>query len=125
MPGGRWDETAAGTNGIGMALVTGRPAAVFATEHWVSPVREWVCYSAPVRTPDGEVAGVIDLSTTWNRANPLGLGTIAAFARLIEAELARSNVVAGPTWARPARARAAARHARRRRRSASARASSS
>ena len=95
VPGGRWDETAAGTNGIGMALVTGRPAAVFATEHWVSPVREWVCYSAPVRTPDGEMAGVIDLSTTWNRANPLGLGTIAAFARLIEAELARSNVVAG------------------------------
>ena len=46
-------------------------------------------------TPDGEVAGVIDLSTTWDRANPLGLGTIAAFARLIEAELARSNVVAG------------------------------
>ncbi len=96
IPGGRWDETAAGTNGIGMAIVTGRPSAVFATEHWVSPVREWVCYSAPVRTPDGTVAGVIDLSTTWTRANPLGLGTIAAYARLIEAELARANVAAGP-----------------------------
>ena len=73
MPGGHWDETAAGTNGIGMALVTGRPAAVFATEHWVTPVRDWVCYSAPVHAPDGSVAGVIDLSTTWDRANPLGL----------------------------------------------------
>ena len=72
-PGGHWDETAAGTNGIGMALVTGRPAAVFATEHWCEPVRDWVCYSAPVHAPDGSVAGVIDLSTTWDRANPLGL----------------------------------------------------
>ena len=49
VPGGRWDETAAGTNGIGMALVTGRPVAVFATEHWYEPVRDWVCYSAPVQ----------------------------------------------------------------------------
>jgi hypothetical protein len=96
IPGGRWDETAAGTNGIGMALVTGRPSAVFATEHWCSPVREWVCYSAPVRTPDGHVAGVIDLSTTWDRANPLGLGTISAFAGLMEAELAKHQVAIRP-----------------------------
>lgn len=94
VPGGHWDETAAGTNGIGMALVTGRPAAVFATEHWSTPVRDWVCYSAPVRLPDGSVAGVIDLSTTWDRANPLGLGTVGAIARLIEVELASRGVVA-------------------------------
>ena len=96
IPGGRWDETAAGTNGIGMALVTGRPSAVFATEHWCSPVREWVCYSAPVRMADGSVAGVIDLSTTWDRANPLGLGTIAAFGGLIEAELAKHGAAGRP-----------------------------
>ena len=124
-PAGAGTRPAAGTNGIGMALVTGRPAAVFATEHWVSPVRDWVCYSAPVRTPDGTMAGVIDLSTTWDRANPLGLGTIAAFARLIEVELGQIERRRRPTWARPARARPAARHARRRRRSPSARASSS
>ena len=107
MPGGRWDETAAGTNGIGMALVTGRPAAVFATEHWCEPVRDWVCYSAPGARPDGSVAGVIDLSTTWDRANPLGLRTIAALARLMELELAAA------AGARPARRRRRARRARR------------
>ena len=90
VPGGRWHEGAAGTNGIGLALVTGRPTAVFATEHWVEPVRNWVCYSAPVRAPDGSIAGVIDLSTTWDRANPLGLSTVDAFARLMELELAGS-----------------------------------
>jgi hypothetical protein len=97
VPGGHWHETAAGTNGIGMALVTGRPAAVFATEHWVTPVRDWVCYAAPVYAPDGSVAGVIDLSTTWERANPLALGTIGAFARLIEVELAVSRETTAAT----------------------------
>ena len=97
VPGGHWDETAVGTNGIGMALVTGRPAAVFATEHWVTPVRDWVCYSAPVHAPNGSIAGVIDLSTTWERANPLGLRMIGALARLIEVELdAGERSVAAP-----------------------------
>ena len=54
-------------------------------------MRDWVCYAAPVYAPDGSVAGVIDLSTTWDRANPLALGTIAAFARLIEVELGASR----------------------------------
>jgi hypothetical protein len=88
IPGGRWDEPVAGTNGIGMALVTGGPSVVFATEHWCTPVRNWVCYSAPVHGPDGVVAGIIDLSTTWDRANPLALGTIGALARLVDIELA-------------------------------------
>jgi transcriptional regulator of acetoin/glycerol metabolism len=32
VPGGRWDEPVAGTNGIGMALVTRQPVFVFADE---------------------------------------------------------------------------------------------
>jgi GAF domain len=96
VPGGRWDEPVAGTNGIGMALVTGRPSVVFATEHWCTPVRDWVCYSAPVRDADGAVSGVIDLSTTWDRANPLALGTVGALARLIEVELAAAAPVSAP-----------------------------
>ena len=64
-------------------------------EHWYEPVRDWVCYSAPVRAPDGSVAGVIDLSTTWDRANPLGLRTIGALARLMELELASAAGVGG------------------------------
>lgn len=91
VPGGRWDEPVAGTNGIAMALVTGKPSVVFATEHWCEPVRDWVCYSAPVRDTAGDVAAVIDLSTRWNRANPLALGTVGAVARLLEIELAAVN----------------------------------
>ncbi len=86
-PGGVWHETAMGTNGIGLALAADRPATVFSSEHWMSPVRDWVCYAAPIHGPDGTTIGAVDLSTTWKHANPLGLTTVASLARLVEHEL--------------------------------------
>jgi hypothetical protein len=86
--GANWDETVAGTNAPGLAVRTGRPATVFATEHWCEIVRDWVCYAAPVRGPTGELVGVIDLSSTWQRASPFALATVTATARLIEQQLA-------------------------------------
>jgi hypothetical protein len=85
--GGRWDEHSAGTNAPGLALVTGEPTTVFAVEHWCAAVQDWVCYAAPVRGPDGRPIGVLDLSTTWRRATPLGLTTVAALARLVEQQV--------------------------------------
>jgi len=82
--GGRWDESSAGTNAVGLALITGRPSTVFAIEHWCAAVHDWVCYSAPVRDQTGRQIGVIDLSTTWDHSNPLGLPTVTALARVVE-----------------------------------------
>lgn len=98
VPGGMWHETAAGTNGIGLALAADRPTAVFSSEHWMDPVRDWVCYAAPIHGRDGTTIGAIDLSTTWKHANPLGLTTVASLARLVEHELrsAHSNDRASP-----------------------------
>jgi hypothetical protein len=99
VPGGRWDERSAGTNAPGLALVTGRPAMVFSVEHWCDGVRDWVCWAAPVRGPDGRSIGVLDLSTTWSRNTPLGLPTVTAIARLAEhqvrALLNRETAAAG------------------------------
>jgi hypothetical protein len=87
VPGGIWHEGASGTNGIGLALAADRPTAVFATEHWLNPVHDWVCYGAPVHGPDGTQVGAIDLSTSWDRANPLALATVASIAKVVEHEL--------------------------------------
>ncbi|MGH9113548.1 MAG: transcriptional regulator [Acidimicrobiales bacterium] len=87
MPGGIWNESSAGTNGIGLALASDMPVAVFATEHWLAPLRDWVCYAAPIHAADGTQVGALDLSTKWDHANPLGLTTVAAIARLVEHEL--------------------------------------
>lgn len=97
-PGGRWDEDAVGTNALALALRTGRPSAVLATEHFSPMVHDWVCYSAPINDPlTGARAGVLDLSTTWSRANPLALATVTALARNLEHAFAVGNVaVAAP-----------------------------
>lgn len=85
LPGGRWDEEAVGTNALGLALSTGRPWAVRATEHFSPMVQDWVCYSAPITDPaTGLRVGVLDLSTTFRRANPLALSTVSAMARNLE-----------------------------------------
>lgn len=86
--GGRWDEQSAGTNAPALALLTGEPASVFSVEHWCESLHDWVCYAAPVRDAGGRIVGVIDLSTTWQRAHALALATVTTMARLVETRLA-------------------------------------
>jgi len=96
VPGGMWHEAVAGTCGMGTALAADRPVTVFATEHWLGRVNDWVCYGAPVHAPDGTQLGVISMSTSWRRANPLGLTTVATMARLIEVEMRAQDAPAEP-----------------------------
>jgi hypothetical protein len=93
-PGGLWHEAAMGTNGLGLSLAADRPSAVFASEHWMDHVHDWVCYAAPIHGPDATQVGAVNLSTTWKNANPLALTTVASLAKLVEHEL-RSNPAAG------------------------------
>nr|WP_095877257.1 helix-turn-helix domain-containing protein [Streptomyces sp. TLI_235] len=86
-PGARWDEQAMGTNALSLALSTGRAATVFSAEHLVSALHGWVCYCAPIRRPDGTIAGTLDLSTTWDRSHPLALSTVRTLAAAIETAL--------------------------------------
>jgi hypothetical protein len=87
VPGGRWDELSAGTNALGLALVTGRPATVFSAEHWCEAVQDWVCWSVPVRDREGRNLGVIDLSGRWDTATPVAEVMVATLGRLVEEHL--------------------------------------
>lgn len=95
VPGGRWDEANGGTNGVGVALASRQPAVVFSSEHWVTTFRDWVCYAAPVRGPTGRVVGALNLSTKWERDNPLGLAFVGTLARLVEQDLVRLLLSSG------------------------------
>ena len=86
-PGGRWDETAMGTNALSLALRTGRAHHVFSAEHLVAALHGWVCYCAPLVAPGGRVLGVLDLSTTWDRSHPLAMPTVRGLAGAVEARL--------------------------------------
>lgn len=90
VPGGHWDESSVGTNALALALRTRQPVRVFAAEHYVQTVHDWVCYSSPIRDPaSGELLGVLDFSTTWEHSTPLGLTSTQHYAGLIEQGLAR------------------------------------
>ncbi len=82
--GSCWDERAVGTNAVGLTLKLQRPATVFSSEHFQPFVHDWVSYAAPVLYPrSGECAGVLSLSTAWNRHTPLGQAAVTELARSI------------------------------------------
>lgn len=86
-PGGRWDESAMGTNALSLALRTGRPSTVFSAEHLVAALHGWVCYCAPIRDARGNTLGVLDLSSTWDRSHPLAMSTVRSLVSTIESGL--------------------------------------
>ncbi len=87
--GGDWREEAVGTNGIGTALATGRPAQVHAAEHFCEGIKAWTCAAAPIFEPGtGAMLGVVDISgppSTYQRNN---LSLAVSTARQIEMILA-------------------------------------
>jgi hypothetical protein len=96
VPGGHWDEASVGTNALALALRTGQPSTVYSAEHFSRAVHGWVCYSVPLTDHrSGDVLGVLDLSTTWDRAHPLAMGTAQLLARMVTEAMP-------DTWASPA-----------------------
>lgn len=89
VPGGHWGEQHVGTNALALAMHTRKPQSVFSAEHFVQAVHDWVCYSAPVIHPGtGRVLGVVDLSSTWENANPLALTIVQTLASSVNRVLA-------------------------------------
>ncbi len=92
--GGAWHEELIGTNGIGTALATGRPALVHAAEHFCSGIRNWTCAGAPIRDPvDNRVLGVIDLSGPPEIFQPHNVAYVTTAARSVERSLAEAAMV--------------------------------
>ena len=86
--GGRWGEQSAGTNAVGLCLVTQKPVTVFSAEHFHSTLHEWVCYAAPIIHPQtGKLVGTLDLSSTWDKHTPLGQAAIEQMAKSIANKL--------------------------------------
>jgi sigma-54 dependent transcriptional regulator, acetoin dehydrogenase operon transcriptional activator AcoR len=90
--GGKWNEDAVGTNGIGTALWTGEPVFVHAAEHFCAGIKSWTCAGAPIRDPlDGKIIGVVDLSGYSPIFRPHNTALVAATARQIEKALAEQQ----------------------------------
>jgi transcriptional regulator of acetoin/glycerol metabolism len=87
-PGASWREEVAGTNGSGTSLVEHRATEVFASEHFVAAWQRWTSVGAPIAAPRrGELAGLIELTGSWDAPEPQGLVAATAIAALVEERL--------------------------------------
>jgi len=86
-PGGNWSEKVKGTNAIGTAIMEQRPVQIFAHEHFVQANHFITCSAAPIFDPDGQLAGVLDVTGDYRFANPHTLGMVVAAAYAIENQL--------------------------------------
>lgn len=88
MQGGQWKEELVGTNALALSLKTQQSSCVFSNEHYMTSIHDWVCYAAPIIDPySKQVLGVIDLSTTWQHHNSLGLLAAERCASIVQATL--------------------------------------
>lgn len=90
-PGGKWTESAIGTNAIGTALASAQPVQIHAAEHYCPEVQKWTCAASPVFHPsDGELLGVIDISGPACTFSKQSLAFAVAAADQIHGIMARS-----------------------------------
>jgi sigma-54 dependent transcriptional regulator, acetoin dehydrogenase operon transcriptional activator AcoR len=85
VPGYSLAEEVAGTNGIGTALETGRPAFIRGGEHYVAMFTGFACAGSPVRDPiTRRVIGAVNLSCLADESDPLLLALATSAGRQIE-----------------------------------------
>jgi transcriptional regulator of acetoin/glycerol metabolism len=83
-PGADWSEGARGTNAIGTALAEQRPVDVWAHEHFLDANEVLTCSAAPIVTPTGDLAGVLDVSGDARMAPGLTRGMVQMAVAQIE-----------------------------------------
>ncbi len=84
-PGYAYAEDTVGTNAIGTALAIGSPALVMGREHFADVLTRLSCAAAPIVDPvNGDVLGVLDLTSSADDSSPLMLGLASSGAREIE-----------------------------------------
>jgi transcriptional regulator of acetoin/glycerol metabolism len=83
--GAEWSERARGTNGVGTALVEGRPVSVVGAEHYELRNHALACFAAPIRDIRERVVAVLDASGPASSASQFVQASVVATAAALEA----------------------------------------
>jgi len=84
IPGAYMDEESIGTNAMGTAIAERAPLQLSGKEHYVSAYHRWTCSASPIKDPDGNIIGVLDLTGYSESVHSHTLGMVVAAARVIE-----------------------------------------
>jgi len=82
--GANRSELIAGTNGIGIALSTGKPIQILGPEHYNVYHHDWTCSAAPIRNPKGNIIGVVNMSGNYRLLHKHTLGMVVGISNAIE-----------------------------------------
>lgn len=93
-PGFLYGEDLIGTNAIGTAIVDAQPSMVTGTEHFAETLIGMACAASPITGPDGQPAGVINLTGHCDRATPLMQSLVQRAAEDIEQRLRADTTAA-------------------------------
>ena len=83
-PGRLLLEAELGTTAPGCALEVGRPVVVTRGEHFLIELAHFFCACAPIHSPSGDLAGVLDISGVDVESLPLASDMVGLAARAIE-----------------------------------------
>ena len=83
-PGNLWSECGRGTNAIGTALAIDDSCEITGDQHFLTSNQNLYCAAIPLQTPNGQIAGVLDISGPAHFSHPHTLGWIQQAARQIE-----------------------------------------
>ncbi|MDC7225921.1 MAG: sigma-54-dependent Fis family transcriptional regulator [Spirochaetales bacterium] len=92
IPGSIHSEENCGTNGVGTALVTGKPVQIIGAEHWLKDNHNWFCNTVPIRQYN-RIIGVLNLSCPINIGHEHSLGMVSSTAYAIEREMEMKKVL--------------------------------
>jgi len=87
LPGSCWREGIRGTNALGTAAFTRGPFSVHSLEHFFRDYGGLTCTAAPVTDPDGEVVGILDVSSDCHSRQQHTLSLVCMSVLHVEAEL--------------------------------------
>ncbi|WP_154586402.1 sigma-54-dependent Fis family transcriptional regulator, partial [Bordetella pertussis] len=82
-PGVSWAENHRGTNAIGTALIEAAALRVHGAEHFLRRNQILSCHAAPIRSPRGEILGVLDISGDAGRMHAYALSLASMCARQV------------------------------------------
>jgi len=85
--GANRSELVAGTNGIAIALSTGKPIQILGPEHFNIYHHSWTCSAAPIYDPTGNIAGAVNMSGNYRLLHKHTLGMVVSIANAIESAL--------------------------------------
>ncbi|MFJ0673405.1 glycosyltransferase family 9 protein [Bordetella bronchiseptica] len=82
-PGVSWAENHRGTNAIGTALIEAAALRVHGAEHFLRRNQILSCHAAPIRSPRGDILGVLDISGDAGRMHAYALSLASMCARQV------------------------------------------